>query len=145
MIAIACGVTIGAGRIWGGEKIAKVMAIAGGSVRYLGYVAPEDKPALYKNASLFVYPSLYEGFGFPVVEAFVAGTPVITSNRSSLPEVAGDAAYLVNPLNVSDIALAIQRLLSDQTLRLHYIAKGKARAAQFSWGRAAEELLSMWL
>ncbi|OGH73488.1 MAG: hypothetical protein A3C90_01950 [Candidatus Magasanikbacteria bacterium RIFCSPHIGHO2_02_FULL_51_14] len=112
-------------------------------IRYIGYVPAEDKPALYALADVFVYPSLYEGFGFPVLEAMASGTPVITSNRSSLPEVAGDAAYLVNPYNVAEIATAIERLATDKQLRDLFVERGKERAREFEWNETAKEFLEI--
>ncbi len=110
-------------------------------VRYIGYVAPEEKQALYRAASVFVYPSLYEGFGFPVLEAFQAETPVITSNRSSLPEVAGSAAYLVDPYDAQEIAAGMERLGHDEAMRKWFVKKGRERVKDFSWDMAAKEWL----
>jgi glycosyltransferase involved in cell wall biosynthesis len=112
------------------------------SVRRLGYVADEDLPALYRGAELFVYPSLAEGFGLPVLEAMQSGTAVITSNVSSMPEVGGDAARYVNPRDVTDIRTALQELLSDDAKRAELAARGPAQAARFSWHRTAEETLT---
>ena len=109
-------------------------------VLFPGYVASEDKAALLSGACALVFPTLYEGFGMPVVEAMTCGVPVLTSNISSLPEVAGDAALLVDPLNVDDIADGMVRLLSDRELRRSLTQKGYARARQFSWQRAAAQL-----
>ena len=110
-------------------------------IRYIGYIPAGDKPALYALADVFVYPSLYEGFGFPVLEAMASGTPVITSNRSSLPEVAGDAAYLVNPYNVSEIARAMELVATDSRLREMFVERGKLRAREFDWKRTADTFL----
>ncbi len=112
-------------------------------VKYIGYVDAEDKPNLYKLAGLFIYPSLYEGFGFPVLEAMSAGTPVITSNRSSLPEVAGDNAYLVNPNNVDEISRGMEFLSKDQATKQHLSTLGLERAGMFNWGKTAEEFLDI--
>ena len=102
-------------------------------VRFLGYL-PEDTLAhMYRLASVFVFPSLYEGFGLPPLEAMASGTPVVTSNVSSLPEVAGDAALLVDPYDPSAIADGIHRVLTDDALRATMRVKGLARAHQFSW------------
>jgi glycosyltransferase involved in cell wall biosynthesis len=109
-------------------------------VRWLGYVAEGDLPALYAGATAFVFPSLYEGFGLPVVEAMAWGTPVITSSVSSLPEVAGDAAVLVDPYDVDGLARAMQRLLDDACLRDSLIAAGRQRARRFTWERCAEDV-----
>ena len=108
-------------------------------VRLLGYVADSDVAALYSGALAFVFPSLYEGFGFPVLEAMQCGTPVLCADTSSLPEVAGDAALLVNPLDVAQIADGIQRLMTDAALRCALIARGRAHAATFTWRRAAQQ------
>ena len=106
-------------------------------VRFIGYVPDSDLPALYAGAAAFCYPSLYEGFGLPPLEAMACGTPTITSNVSSLPEVVGDAALTVDPLSVRDIAAAMRRLLHEESARQEYRARGLARAAQFSWERTA--------
>jgi glycosyltransferase involved in cell wall biosynthesis len=104
---------------------------------FLGYVPTEDLPALYHTASLLAYPSLFEGFGIPLVEAMSCACPVVCSNVTSLSEVAGDAALLVNPYAVEELAGAMQRVLRDRDLREDLIAKGLARARLFSWERAA--------
>lgn len=106
-----------------------------------GYVRDEDVAALYSGALALLFPSLHEGFGFPVLEAMRCGTPVITSTTSSLPEVAGDAALLVNPRDSDAIATAIERVLSDSALRRRLIAAGYEQAAAFTWARAAETAL----
>ena len=116
----------------------------GGSVRFLGAVAEEHLPALYAGAELFVFPSLYEGFGLPVLEALACGVPVVCSNSSSLPEVAGDAALLVDPLDVPAMAQALGRVLGDLSLRQDLRARSLARAALFSWERAARETLAVY-
>ena len=106
-------------------------------IKLLGYVPEADKPYIMKLARVFAYPSMYEGFGLPVLEAMAVGTPVLTSNVSSLPEVAGDSALLVNPYNVSEIADGLKRLHTDTQLREHYIAKGLERSNQFTWSKCA--------
>ena len=116
----------------------------GGSVRFLGAVAEEHLPALYAGAELFVFPSLYEGFGLPVLEALACGVPVVCSNSSSLPEVAGDAALLVDPLDVPAMAQALGRVLGDLSLRQDLRARSLARAALFSWERTARETLAVY-
>ena len=107
------------------------------SVRLLGYVAEEDLVALYNAAIGLVYPSVYEGFGLPVIEAMACGRPVIAANTSSLPEVAGDAAILVDPFDVTAIGRAMERLVSDPRVADDLSARGLARAAQFSWRHTA--------
>ena len=110
-------------------------------VRSIGYVASEDKNTLYQMADLFVYPSLYEGFGLPVLESMACGTPVITSDRSSLPEVVGRAALLVNPHDTRDIADTIDMVLLDRALYRELSQRGKVRASAFSWQKAVRQWL----
>jgi len=109
----------------------------------LGYVSQEKKLRLLKNADVFVYPSLYEGFGMPVLEAFSLGTPVVCSSASSLPEVAGDAAILVDPLDVRSIALGIWKILSDKKLNTKCVQKGSIQVQKFSWDKCARETLNI--
>ena len=113
-------------------------------VRFLGRVSDEELAWLYNTAQMLVWPSLYEGFGLPPLEAMACGAPVVVSNTSSLPEVVGDAALLVDPTNVDELTVAIWRLLSDQALRQELIGKGFKRAACFSWERAARETLALY-
>jgi glycosyltransferase involved in cell wall biosynthesis len=116
-------------------------------VQFLDYVTYDQLPLLYGQAIALVFPSLWEGFGFPVLEAMSCGTPVITSNLSSLPEVAGDAAILVNPYDENAIAAAMQQIATDDEGRSQLRAAGLARASQFSWaktGRATAEVLSRY-
>jgi glycosyltransferase involved in cell wall biosynthesis len=105
---------------------------------FTGYVAEEDLPALYSGAVAFVFPSLYEGFGLPALEAMACGTPVITSNTTSLPEVAGEEAFLVDPTDADELCEAMSTILSDHSLREELRRKGLARAGEFSWKRCAE-------
>jgi glycosyltransferase involved in cell wall biosynthesis len=114
------------------------------AVNFTGFVEDEDLPALYNGADLFVFPSLYEGFGLPVLEAMACGTPVVTSNASSLPEVAGEAALLVDPYNVEEIAAAMRRVLEDPDLAQELREKGLARAKQFSWERTARQTIEVY-
>ena len=109
-------------------------------VLFPSFVPDEDLPALYALASLLVFPSLYEGFGLPIAEAMACGTSIVTSNASSLPEVAGDAALYFDPRDVDAMADAMRRALTDDTLRAVLRAKGFAQAKKFSWDRAAGEL-----
>jgi glycosyltransferase involved in cell wall biosynthesis len=102
-------------------------------VRFLGYMPEETLAVMYRLAGVFVFPSLYEGFGLPPLEAMASGTPVVTSNVSSLPEVAGDAAVLVDPYHPASIADGIERVLCDDSLRRELRSRGLSRARQFSW------------
>ncbi len=106
------------------------------NVRFFGFVPEHTLMALYQIADVFVFPSLYEGFGLPPLEAMANGTPVVTSNISALPEVVGDAALTVDPYNVDEIAHAIQKILADGELRDRLISKGLERAGRFSWSRS---------
>jgi glycosyltransferase involved in cell wall biosynthesis len=106
-------------------------------VKFLDYVTYAQLPVLLNQALAMVYPSLWEGFGFPVLEAMACGTPVITSNRSSLPEVAGDAAILIDPFSPPAITAAMQQVADDSTTQTQLQAAGLARAAQFSWAKTA--------
>ncbi|WP_292460183.1 glycosyltransferase family 1 protein [Methanothermococcus sp.] len=113
-------------------------------VIFTGYVPDEDLPALYNAAVLFVYPSLYEGFGLPPLEAMACGTPVITSNTSSLPEVVGDAGIMVNPYDVDELANKMYEVLTNDGLREELSKKGLERAKLFSWKKCAEETLKVY-
>ncbi len=113
-------------------------------LKHVEFVPEEDLLLLYNACGLFVYPSLYEGFGLPVVEAMACGTPVVCSNVTSLPEVVGDAALLFDPLDAEEMAQAVVRALSDSALRDELRRAGKARASSFSWRRTAEETLRVF-
>jgi alpha-1,3-rhamnosyl/mannosyltransferase len=115
-----------------------------GMIRWIGRVAEADLPALYSAAEVFIFPSLFEGFGLPVVEAMACGTPVICSNTTALPEVAGDAAILIDPNDARGITGALERALGDGHLRAELRAKGLARATQFSWERTAARTLEIY-
>jgi glycosyltransferase involved in cell wall biosynthesis len=116
----------------------------GDAVQFPGYVADQDLPALYSLAELFALPSLYEGFGLEPLEAMACGTPVVTSNVSSLPEVVGDAAISVDPLDVARLSEAMEIALSDAVLRQEMIRKGLDRARRFTWDAAARKLLHLY-
>jgi glycosyltransferase involved in cell wall biosynthesis len=127
-----------AGRVgWQAEPILAAAQQTG--TRVLDYVADEDLASLYSGAAAFVFPSLYEGFGFPVLEAMACRTPVICSNTSSLPELAGEAALQVDPEDVGALTSAIQRLLGDRALRAALAERGEQQIRKFSWARAARE------
>ena len=108
------------------------------------FVEEEDKPALYSGARLFVFPSLYEGFGLDPLEAMSCGAPVVCSNRTSLPEVVGDAALMVDPDNTQQLVEAMQRVLSDEVLQTDLRARSLQRAAQFNWQKTARETLAVY-
>ncbi|PWH20031.1 MAG: glycosyltransferase family 1 protein [Ardenticatenia bacterium] len=116
-----------------------------GRVMFLGTVADEDLPGLYSGALCFVFPSLYEGFGLPVLEAMACGTPVACSNVASLPEVAGEAALLFDPQDVECIRDALMRLLGDVDLRNDFARRGRERAAVFSWQRTAAATVEQYV
>jgi glycosyltransferase involved in cell wall biosynthesis len=113
-------------------------------VRFLGFVPDDTLAVLYRLAAVFVFPSLYEGFGLPPLEAMASGTPVVTSNVSSLPEVAGDAAVLVDPDLPQAIADGIYQVLTDEALRRSLRQKGLARAAQFSWEQSVRRVRAIY-
>lgn len=113
------------------------------SVKFLDFVPDADLSALYKDAQLFAFPSLYEGFGLPVLEAMRYGCPVLTSNISSLPEAGGDAAYYIDPGDAKDIAQGIEKLITNPKLRSEMIEKGKKQISKFSWEKAAKETLAV--
>ena len=108
-------------------------------VRFLGFAPDEDKPALIRGASCFAFPSLYEGFGMDPLEALACGTPVVCSNRSSLPELMGDAALLVDPADETALGDALRRVLTDTDLRADLAARGPGQAANFTWQKTAQE------
>lgn len=115
-----------------------------GAIRFIGKVPETDLPAIYSCASVFAFPSLYEGFGLPVLEAMACGTPVVASDAASIPEVAGDAAILVDPLDTMALAGAIVGVLDSPDRAAHLSAKGIQRASLFSWRRCAEEHLTVY-
>ena len=112
---------------------------------FTGFIDDEDKSVLYSLADLFIYPSFYEGFGFPPLEAMACGTPVITSNVSSIPETVGDAAITVNPYNLDELYRAMEMVLSDENLKNNLIKKGFVQAKKFSWQKCARESLDFIL
>ncbi len=109
-----------------------------------GYVSPDELARWYARASVFAFPSLDEGFGMPVLEAMAAGAPVVTSDRSALKEVCGDAALLASPEDSDELAECLRRITTDEALRAALIGKGKVRAAQFTWKKAAEETWAVY-
>src|SRR5439155_19926136 len=113
--------------------------VAGERVRFLGRVPDAELPLWYNIADIFAYPSLYEGFGLPALEAMACGTPVIASNTSSLPEVVGEAGILVDPGDTGAWSAAMGRLLADAGAASEYSERGLRQAGKFSWDRAARE------
>jgi len=113
-------------------------------IRFLGYVPEPDLPWLYCGATCFIYPSLYEGFGLPPLEAMASGVPVVTSNASSMPEVVGSSGLMIDPVSEADMRSAILRVLSDPDLRRDMSGKGLRRSASFSWARTAEQTLNVY-
>ncbi len=113
-------------------------------VLFTGYIDDADKPALMRGASLFVYPSLHEGFGIPVLEAMASGVPTIAGNRTSIPEIAGDGAMLINPESLAELSNALELLYSDPGVRVRLAAKGLEQAARFSWRKTAEETIAVY-
>jgi len=124
-------------------ELAEALGLAG-VVHFLGYVPDSDLPLLYGAAEVFVFPSLHEGFGLPLLEAMACGTPVVASTRGALPEVAGDAALLVEPDPPEALAEGIYRLITDAALRGEYRQRGLQRAQAFSWRRTAEATLAVY-
>ncbi len=127
-------------RGWEDEEIVRLSS-ASPNVEWRGYVSEEEREHLLKDATVFAYPSLMEGFGLPVLDALTLGIPTLTSNRSSMPEVAGDGALLVDPYDTESIAKGLERLLADEALRKELVEKGKKQAERFSWGRTVDLLL----
>jgi alpha-1,3-rhamnosyl/mannosyltransferase len=135
------------GRIgWNSEAIVADLraAAAQSEVHWLGYVAENDLRALYQSAGGFIFPSLCEGFGFPLLEAFASGAPAVTSNISALPEVAGDAALLVDPYQIDAIRDAMLQLAESEALRSRLATAGLLRAKQFSWDACAKQMVDVY-
>jgi glycosyltransferase involved in cell wall biosynthesis len=126
---------------WYSEQL---LQLANDRVKFIGYVDAADKNALLSGATAFVFPSLYEGFGFPVLEALACGVPVLCSNTSSLPEVAGDTAVMVNPLDVDDIVRGLQEVTTNEDLRKPLIERGYQRAQKFTWQACADVVLNVF-
>jgi alpha-1,3-rhamnosyl/mannosyltransferase len=130
---------------WSSESTLARIRSGTPGIRYLGYVPERDLPGLTAGATVFAYPSLYEGFGFPLAQAMAAGVAAVTSNGSCLPEIAGGGALLVDPRSVEEVATALQRLLSSPLLRSELAAKGKTRAAEcYRWETCARKSLEFF-
>jgi len=124
---------------WKNREIINLLKQMRGDVRYLGYTDGKGLVSLYRNARCLVYPSFYEGFGLPPLEAMACGCPVVVSDVASLPEVCGDAAYYVNPYNAESIAEGMEKVLTEENLRQSLIKKGLERVKPFTWERSAIE------
>lgn len=137
---------VGGQRQWQAGEVDSVVSRLGlaDGVRFTGYLDDADLPALYSAAEAFVFPSLYEGFGLPPLEAMACGTPVITSNTSSLPEVVGDAALMVDPYDVEGLAAAMERALTDGAWRADLRRRGLEHASRYTWEFAAKEVLAVY-
>jgi glycosyltransferase involved in cell wall biosynthesis len=137
---------VGGGKGWYYDQIFTEVEALGlaGEVIFPGYIGQEELPLWYNAADLFVYPSRFEGFGLPVLEAMACGTPVVTSSVSSLPEVAGDAALLVPPDDEAQLIDAMRRALGDKALRQEMRAKGQTHAATFTWERTARQTVAAY-
>jgi len=136
---------IAGGRGWKSDNIYKEWRRSRfkDDIKFLGYISSEDKVYLYNLASVFVYPSFYEGFGFPPLEAMACGVPVITSYAASLPEVAGGAVLMIDPYNINDMARALQEVLTDESLKNKLIGLGLECVKKFSWKNTAKEYLEI--
>ncbi len=137
---------IAGGRGWMYDAIFAQVARTGLSerVKFLGHITQEELPALYAGARAFAYPSQYEGFGIPVLEAMLCGTPVVTTNVSSMPEVVGDSALLVHPDDTPGLAAALLRVLQDRELAGELVRRGRAQGRRFSWDRSARETVAVY-
>ena len=136
------GALVVAGKVgWKAEAVARRLREPG--VVHLDYVKPEVLATLYRGADLFVFPSIYEGFGFPMLEAMTNGVPVIAAKSSSLPEIGGEAALYFQPSDASELADAMRRVLGDAALRADLAERGRARAARFRWDAAARQTVSV--
>jgi glycosyltransferase involved in cell wall biosynthesis len=136
-------VKVGKGLTIEQRKLAQELGVAT-RIRELGVLNDEELQTIYWAADVLVFPSWWEGFGWPPLEAMASGTPVICSDRGSLGEVAGDAALIVNPEEPEEIAVAIARVLNEENLRRSLILKGMQRAKQFTWERAAEQTFEVY-
>jgi alpha-1,3-rhamnosyl/mannosyltransferase len=129
---------------WGSEKTMERLAARPQGVQYLGYVPEDELPGLTAGATAFIYPSLYEGFGFPVAQAMAAGVPVITSNTSCLPEIAADSALLVDPRSPAELQAALEKLLTSQSMRDRLREAGTDRAREYRWDNCARRSLDFF-
>jgi glycosyltransferase involved in cell wall biosynthesis len=140
-----CDLVIAGGRGWKSEKIIKKWRNSEykDRIKFLGYISRQDKPYLYNAASIFAYPSFYEGFGFPPLEAMACGTPVLTSFASSLSEVAGNSAFLVDPYNSDKIAGYLEQLMNDEKLRKELKQRGLETVKKYNWESTAKKYIEL--
>lgn len=141
-----CGLVLVGGKGWNDDEILeKIKALKEGGAQVItpGFVPDEDLPLIYSGASLFVFPSFYEGFGIPPLEALACGVPVITSNASSLPEVVDEAAIAIDPNNTGELAAQMAKVLTDASLAKKLSAAGLKQAQKFSWDKSARELIAL--
>jgi len=131
------------GKKWGNNKIEDLMEKLSYRVKRLGEVSEEQLRDLYSEAEVFIYPSLYEGFGLPILEAQACGCPVISSNSTSLPEVGGKSVYYIDPYNEEEISLAILKILRNKKLKERLVKKGYNNIKRFSWKKSAQEILDL--
>jgi glycosyltransferase involved in cell wall biosynthesis len=129
---------------WNNPEVMELLNKIGDDAKYMGYIQTKNLAYIYNLANLFIFPSLYEGFGLPPLEAMASGCPVVVSNVASLPEVCGDAAYYVNPYDVESIADGIYKVVNDKELRENLVQKGLERAKLFSWEKSAREHLKVF-
>jgi glycosyltransferase involved in cell wall biosynthesis len=143
-IHATCSLVLGGGLGWKYENVLPLVQSLGEKVRITGYLPREDLIPLYAGAHLFVYPSLYEGFGMPLLEAMASGVPIVAARTSSIPEVIGDAGLLMDPSNRTEMEEAVMKGLLDSSLRDSLKEKGIQRAKKFTWERAAMETLKVY-
>jgi glycosyltransferase involved in cell wall biosynthesis len=131
---------------WGRPELEEAVDAAthGDRVRWLGYVSDDDRRDLLAGSTAFAYPSLYEGFGHPPLEAMAAGVPVVATTAGAVPEISGDAALLADPLDPDALAGELARVIGDEQLRADLIDRGHARVREFSWGRAADDFVELY-
>jgi alpha-1,3-rhamnosyl/mannosyltransferase len=145
-LRLSCPLVLAGAAGWRNEELHDAIANAQsqGWLKHLGFVDEAQLPKLYAGARLFVYPSIYEGFGLPPIEAMASGTPVVVSNRSCLPEVCGDAAHYIDPDDPEGFTSAIEEILSDEHKRVGMIFRGLARAQLYSWDRCVGETVAVY-
>jgi alpha-1,3-rhamnosyl/mannosyltransferase len=142
--AADCSLVVAGVRGWRNAEFERAVERTGAHVAIAGYVSDDDLVRLYSGAACLVFPSLYEGFGLPPLEAMACGTPVIASDRTSLPEVVGDAGVLVDPRDEDALAAAIAALLEDESRARELGERGRERAARFTWERAADATVAAY-